>query len=651
MADSRAVALIAGATAAGIGALSLADALTATGLRIPVPQPHWACPSCGLSARSPPRPVGALLFATFLVPPQESGVLDAAATGRCDWPRWRRGVGGVRGTSGAMTISDVSGNPLREHLNPVGSGGSPPRWIPRRPGDGRRGLALVVTVVARSVLRWAWTPVLFALSLLTLVPLALTGHSAAGGSRLATNSLLIHLVAAALWSGGLLALLAHGMRRGEHTDLAAGGSPRLRCGASSQCSSRESSTRWCRIAPGDLFSTSYGMLVLAKGRRAGRTRRPRVATAPQCRRHAAARPRCAHAADPVVDGRSAAVRRDVRYCGGAGPHTAAPLPARLNPSPAEVALGYDLAGPPTVARILLDWRFDLLFGSAAIIFAAVYLAGVIRLRRRGAFGPSAAPWPGCSAAACCCSPHPRAWADTCRPCSACTWPRTCCCPCSSRSCWCSARPPPWRCALPTAGREIRLGRGVAAGRTAQPMVAVLHPSGRRHGDVRGGVLRAVLRRDLRCRGQPPRCTRADEPALPDERLPVLLGRHRNRSHAAVGAAAGQDRDGLRLDPAACLLRGGPDGNGHRAGERFYRSLLLPWHTDLLGDQHLGGSIAWAAGEVPLVVVMLALLIQWQRSDRRTSTRLDRAAEQDHDADMAAYNAMLDELARRDRTGR
>ena len=36
------------------------------------------------------------------------------------------------------------------------------------------------------------------------------------------------------------------------------------------------------------------------------------------------------------------------------------------------------------------------------------------------------------------------------------------------------------------------------------------------------------------------------------------------------------------------------------GERFYRSLQLPWHTDLLGDQQLGGGIAWSAGEVPLV---------------------------------------------------
>jgi putative copper resistance protein D len=83
------------------------------------------------------------------------------------------------------------------------------------------------------------------------------------------------------------------------------------------------------------------------------------------------------------------------------------------------------------------------------------------------------------------------------------------------------------------------------------------------------------------------------------------------------------------------------------GETFYRSLGLSWHTDLLGDQRLGGGIAWAAGEVPLVVVMIALLIQWRRSDQRTARRLDRAADRDDGAELAAYNAMLAELAKRD----
>jgi len=83
-------------------------------------------------------------------------------------------------------------------------------------------------------------------------------------------------------------------------------------------------------------------------------------------------------------------------------------------------------------------------------------------------------------------------------------------------------------------------------------------------------------------------------------------------------------------------------------EPFYRSLGLPWQTDLLADQKLGGGIAWSAGEVPLVVVMLALLIQWTRSDRRTAKRLDRAADRDDDADLAAYNNMLAHLARQER---
>ena len=63
--------------------------------------------------------------------------------------------------------------------------------------------------------------------------------------------------------------------------------------------------------------------------------------------------------------------------------TPPPAPRVINPSAVEVAIGYDLAGPPTVLRVLLDWRFDLLFGTLALVFAGVYIAGVVRLRRRG----------------------------------------------------------------------------------------------------------------------------------------------------------------------------------------------------------------------------------------------------------------------------
>ncbi|MCK5756414.1 MAG: bifunctional copper resistance protein CopD/cytochrome c oxidase assembly protein, partial [Mycobacterium sp.] len=77
---------------------------------------------------------------------------------------------------------------------------------------------------------------------------------------------------------------------------------------------------------------------------------------------------------------------------------------------------------------------------------------------------------------------------------------------------------------------------------------------------------------------------------------------------------------------------------------WYRTLALPWNTDLLADQRTGGAIAWAAGEVPLVIVLIALFIQWTRHDQRVARRIDRRADRDHDAELTDYNAMLAGLA-------
>ena len=131
------------------------------------------------------------------------------------WGPWHPGAWAVcAALLVPLTISDVSGQPLADHLNPVTlwslagvvNTASAWRWT--------AVLAAAVTLASLAVLRWSWTPLLLAGSLVTLVPLGLTGHSSAGGSHdLATNSLLIHLVAASLWAGGLLALLAHALAR------------------------------------------------------------------------------------------------------------------------------------------------------------------------------------------------------------------------------------------------------------------------------------------------------------------------------------------------------------------------------------------------------------------------------------------------------
>jgi putative copper resistance protein D len=84
------------------------------------------------------------------------------------------------------------------------------------------------------------------------------------------------------------------------------------------------------------------------------------------------------------------------------------------------------------------------------------------------------------------------------------------------------------------------------------------------------------------------------------------------------------------------------------GEPFYRALGLPWTVNLLADQRLGGGIAWGAGELPLVIVLIALLMQWARADDREARRADRRADADGDADLKAYNAMLRKFAEGER---
>lgn len=69
------LAILAGCIAAGIGALSLADALTATGLPDPGPVTTLGLPFVRAAGEmAAVLAVGSFLLAAFLVPPQQSGV-------------------------------------------------------------------------------------------------------------------------------------------------------------------------------------------------------------------------------------------------------------------------------------------------------------------------------------------------------------------------------------------------------------------------------------------------------------------------------------------------------------------------------------------------------------------------------------------------
>ncbi|MET8009215.1 cytochrome c oxidase assembly protein [Streptomyces sp. NPDC005271] len=70
--------------------------------------------------------------------------------------------------------------------------------------------------------------------------------------------------------------------------------------------------------------------------------------------------------------------------------------------------------------------------------------------------------------------------------------------------------------------------------------------------------------------------------------------------------------------------------------------------DALSDQNAAGGIAWAFSEIPSVIVLIALVYQWYRSEQRQARRSDRIADRDGDQELAAYNAYLASLQGRGR---
>ncbi len=645
------VALLAGVTAAGLGALSLADALTATGLPDPGPVTTYGLPFVRAAGEiAAVVAVGSFMFAAFLVPPQQNGVLDADG-----YRALRVGTVAVGAWTVCaallvpLTVSDVTGQPLTSRLSPsdiwsvaslVETAGAW-RWT--------AFLAAIVTVASIPVLRWSPTPLLFAGSLVTLIPLALTGHSSSGGSHdLATNSLLIHLIAAALWAGGLLALLVHALRGGGHADLAARrfSAVALWCFVAMALSGVVNAV--VRIRPADLFDDGYGWLVIAKasalcalGVLGWRQRRSGVA---------------ALQSDP--DARGPLIRLALTEAVIFGltfgvavalSRTPPPPPPIFNPSIPAIEIGYDFAGPPTVARVLFDWRFDLVFGTAAIVMALLYLAGVRRLRRRGDSWPTGriVAWLlGCLVLLFATSSGVGRY-----------MPAMFSMHMAAHMLLSMLTPvllvlgAPVTLALralPTAGKGdppgprewllAALHSRVSRFFTNPIVATVLFVAGF-YGLYFGGIFDAAVG------------THAAHLAM---NLHFLL-----TGYLFYWVVIGVDPTPRPIPPlgkVAMVFASLPlhaffgvvlMSTKSVLGESFYKSLQLYWHSDLLGDQRLGGGIAWAAGEIPLVVVMIALLVQWTRSDRRTAKRLDRAADRDDDADLAAYNAMLAELARRD----
>jgi putative copper resistance protein D len=83
---------------------------------------------------------------------------------------------------------------------------------------------------------------------------------------------------------------------------------------------------------------------------------------------------------------------------------------------------------------------------------------------------------------------------------------------------------------------------------------------------------------------------------------------------------------------------------------YYGSLKTPWLGDLLADQHAAGAIAWGMGEVPIILALIATFIQWMRDDSREAKRIDRnearMAAMGEPDELAQYNNYLSQLQSR-----
>lgn len=631
-----------------VTAFSASSAITLAGVPDPGPVTTYGIPALtALGQLSASIALGSTIFAAFFVPPQHDGLLD---------------IGGYRAMRVASTssivwavcaivliplsISNVSGQSLSKTLQVNNLMTAYGQVADARTWAWTALIALLTAVSARMTMRWGWVFMVLILASASLLPVALAGHSSAGGDHdLGTNSLILHIGGAAVWMGGLFAVATYAFAGGHWRALAVRRFSRVALWCILVVGASGVVNALIRVPPADLFSDLYGQIVLAKlaallvlG-----------AFGAWHRRHTIAR------LDSDDDpGRGVFVRFAlaeslvfaVTFGIAAGLSRTPPPPIDTSSlTPAETVIGYRIDAPPTLGRIVGDWRFDLIFGAVALVLAATYLRGVWRLHKRGD------SWPVGRTVA---------------------WVLGCLCLLVASSSGLGVYGPAMFSihmiahmimsmlipvllvlggpitlalrALPVAGRGNPPGprewiQSAIHSRFAQivanPVVAVVLFVGSFYLLYLGGLFAVAV--DYHAAhlamnahflvsgyvfywlviGIDP----APRQLSPVVKLAMVLGTL--PFHAFFGVALMMSSDVI--------------------AEPYYRSLHLPWAYNLFDDQRVGGGIAWAAGEIPLVIVLLALLVQWSRQDNRQAKRLDRNAERDHDADLESYNAMLKQL--------
>jgi putative copper resistance protein D len=577
--------------------------------------------------------VGALVFAAFVTAPQRSGTLDVDG-----WLAVRRAgaaaaVAGVAALLlGPLTAADLAGVALGEvldvrRLDLYAALEEPMAWLLAAAG------LLVCAAGCALVLAWRGVPALVVVGVASLLPPAAVGPAVTGaGHDWTTDASVLQALGGAV-VGVLAALHARRERAGEVDRTVERRCRRVVVVLAVVLLASAVVLTVLRVGSAPVLATAWGAVALA-----------RILVLALVVTAAVFLPRPGAASAALVGAALAVVL---------GAVLARWVPPRFlerSDTPGETLIGYDLPDPVTVTRLVLDWRFNILFGTAALLLAAGYLLAVRRLARRGDGWPrgrTAAWLAGCLVLLVATSSGLGRYA-----------PGVFSVHMVSHMALNMLGPVLLAIggpvtlalrALPPAGRDGAPGprewlAGLVGSRAARavahPLVALALFVGSFYALYLTGLFDAALRYHWGHQLMNLHFLLVGYlffwPLVGSDPAPVRLP-HLGRLAVLLAAMPFHAFFGIVLMSSDTVL-----------GGDFYRSLALPWVPDLLADQHLGGGIAWASGELPMLLVVVVLLTRWARDDAREAARHDRRADADGEAALAAYNAMLARLAGSDR---
>ena len=325
--------------------------------------------------------VGALMLGSLLVPPRKAR-MESAGYRTLRSASYAAGTWAIGALSMVpLTVADSIGRPVTDVLGFGELIGMVPALDTAWAWALTALLATVLFAGCRVAHSLGATAALGGLAVITLLPVASTGHSSAGGGHdLATDSLMVHVVAAALWVGGLVALLGLAGHRGAAGVLTVAvrrfSALALLCWLAMAVSGVLNAC--VRVTLPALFGSYYGLLVCAKtgcllmlgGLGYLQRRRAVPLVARGIRGTLLQLGGCEVLLMMATVGLAVALGR-----------SAPPVEGVSTPSRTAVLIGYDLPGPPTPVRLVGDWRVELIFGTVALAAATVYLRWVRRTNR------------------------------------------------------------------------------------------------------------------------------------------------------------------------------------------------------------------------------------------------------------------------------